>query len=307
MTDEKHSAKLARVHEALSRYRVTGSRGFALDEHAAQDLPCGLDKEDAKALLKSGIKRLSALQELLYADNTWSLLIVFQAMDAGGKDSTIKHVMSGVNPQGVTVTSFKAPGPRELAHDYLWRISQALPARGHIGIFNRSHYEDVLVTRVHPELLAGSGLPPDLTGTRHFWAMRLADIAAFESYLGRQGVRIIKFFLNISPEEQRQRLLKRLDTPEKTWKFDPSDLRERAHWAEYQAAYQAAIAATATDAAPWYVVPADHKWYTRLVVAEAIIEALQSLHLRAPETPNDERDALRTARTALDREEPSSA
>ena len=302
MTDETRGKHLARLNDALSRYRVTSGRGFALEDHATDDLPSHLDKHDAKALLKSGIKRLSALQETLYANHTWSLLVVIQAMDAGGKDSTIKHVMSGVNPQGVTVTSFKAPGPQELSHDFLWRVSQALPARGTVGIFNRSHYEDVLVARVHPDILAASGLPPSMIGTRHFWAMRLADIAAFESYLGRQGIRVVKFFLNVGREEQKRRFLKRLDTPEKTWKFAASDLRERAHWAEYQEAYQAAIVGTATDAAPWYVIPADRKWYTRLVVAEAIIDALQSLHLHAPETPDGESEALQAARAALENE-----
>ncbi len=302
MAKQADGAYLARVDDALGRYRVTSSRDFVLADHAPDDLPPEFDKQDAQVLLDSGIKRLSALQEKLYANGTWSLLVVIQAMDAGGKDSTIKHVMSGVNPQGVTVTSFKAPGPQELAHDFLWRISKALPMRGRIGIFNRSHYEDVLVPRVHPDMLAASGLPPSLTGTRHFWAMRLADIAAFESYLGRQGVRVVKLFLNVSRDEQKRRFLKRLETPDKTWKFAASDLRERAHWAEYQAAYEAAIVATATEAAPWYVVPADRKWYTRILVAEAIIDALQALDLRAPETPEAECDTLRTARAALENE-----
>ena len=302
MSDTKHNIQLARVDEALSRYRVTSGRAFSLDDHATDDLPSHLDKAAAAALLESGIERLSALQELLYANRTWSLLVVFQAMDAGGKDSTIKHVMSGVNPQGVSVTSFKAPSPKELSHDFLWRISQALPARGEIGIFNRSHYEDVLVARVHGDIVAASGLPASLTGTPHFWGMRLADIASFESYLGRQGIRVVKFFLNVGREEQKRRFLKRLNTPAKTWKFAASDLQERAHWADYQAAYQSTIAATATDAAPWYVIPADRKWYTRLVVAEAIIGALQSLDLQSPETPDSELAALEAARATLEHE-----
>ena len=302
MTDETHGASSAPVNDALRRYRVTSGRSFSLEDHATDDLPSHLDKDDAATLLKGGIKRLRALQEMLYANRTWALLVVFQALDGGGKDSTIKHVMSGVNPQGVSVTSFKAPSQQELSHDFLWRISQALPARGSIGIFNRSHYEDVLVARVHPDILVGTGLPPSLTGNRHFWAMRLADIAAFECYLGRQGIRIVKFFLNVSREEQKRRFLRRLAVPDKTWKFAASDLRERAHWAEYRAAYQAAIVGTATEAAPWYVIPADRKWYMRLVVAEAIIDALQSLHLHVPETPDADRDALEAARTALENE-----
>ena len=299
MTDEPLGAALARVTNALSRYRITKGRGFALEDHATDDVAPGLEKDDAEALLKSGIGRLSALQERLYASRTWALLVVLQAMDAGGKDSTIKHVMSGVNPQGVSVTSFKAPGPDELSRDFLWRVSKALPCRGTIGIFNRSHYEDVLVARVHPDVLAASGLPPSLSAERHFWTTRQADIAPLESYLGRQGIRVVKVFLNLGREEQKRRFLKRLETPEKTWKFSASDLRERAYWGEYQAAYQAAIAGTATDAAPWYVIPADHKWYARLVVAEAIIATLHSLDLHEPEPSAEAQMALQEARVAL--------
>ncbi len=294
---------IRRVRAALDGYRVTSSKGFDLDNHAPDHLPRDMPgKHDSKALLEKGVAALSSLQERLYANKTWSLLVVFQAMDAAGKDSTIKHVMSGVNPQGVRVTSFKAPSANELAHDFLWRIHEALPERGAIGIFNRSHYEDVLVARVHEDLLAASGLPKTLTTRDRFWDERIADIAAFESYLARQGTRIVKFFLNVSRDEQKKRFLSRLDTPEKTWKFSSADLRERQRWPTYARAYQAAIAGTATPAAPWYVVPADRKWYTRLVVAEAIVQALESLDLKDPEVPDDERDALIAARAELEGE-----
>ncbi len=283
-----------------ARYRITSGRHFDLDDHAPDHLPEGLRKEDAKQLLKHGIARLSALQELLYANGSWSLLLVFQAMDAGGKDSTIKHVMSGVNPQGVAVTSFKKPGPQELAHGFLWRISQALPARGSIGIFNRSHYEDVLVARVHRDVFAASHLPASLAGADGFWSDRLADIAAFEAYLGRQGTRVVKFFLNVSKAEQKKRLRARLDTPSKLWKFDGGDLAERALWADYRKAYAKAIAGTATADAPWYVIPADRKWYMRLTVAAAIIEALEDLGLQPPNAPPGHDSALREARALLD-------
>ncbi len=291
-----------RVREVLARYRVTSGQSFDLADHAPDDLPDDFGKEQAHALLDDGVSRLSTQQELLYADGRWSLLIVFQAVDAAGKDSTIKHVMSGVNPQGVSVTSFKAPGPRDLAHDFLWRISQALPARGNIGIFNRSHYEDVLIARVHKKVLAASHLPPSLAEADGFWRARIADIAAYEAYLGRQGTHVLKFFLNVSRAEQKKRFLKRLDTPEKNWKFEPSDLSERACWDDYRKAYEAAIAGTATPAAPWYVIPADRKWYMRLVVAEAIVQALEMLELKAPEVTETQRDALREARKALEAE-----
>ena len=302
MTPHAKPAQVAAVRKALDRYRVTTGASFALDEHATADLPAGLEKGDAALILKSGVGRLSALQELLYANGTWSLLVVLQAMDAGGKDSTIKHVMSGVNPQGVTVTSFKAPGPVDLAHGFLWRISAALPARGFIGIFNRSHYEDVLVPRVHEAVLAASRLPPRLAESRDLWRDRIADIAAFEAYLARQGTRVIKLFLNVGRDEQKKRFLKRLDTPDKTWKFDKSDLVERAHWPAYRAAYEAAIAGTATPDAPWYIIPADRKWFMRIAVAEAIIEALESLDLRPPHAAGEVDQALRQARAELEHE-----
>ncbi|MCX8255839.1 Polyphosphate:ADP phosphotransferase [Beijerinckiaceae bacterium RH AL1] len=288
------------MREVLARYRVASGGDFELDAYATDDLPDGMPhKTEAKALLAQGTARLAELQELLYANRTWSLLVVLQAMDAGGKDSTIAHVMSGVNPQGVSVVPFKAPGPHELAHGFLWRVGRVVPARGMIGIFNRSHYEDVLVARVHEDRLPSTGLPPELIGGKHFWEHRLEDIAAFERYLERQGTRIVKIFLNVGRDEQKERFLKRLEEPEKTWKFDAADLAERKLWPAYRAAYQAAIAATATKSAPWYVVPADRKWFARLVVAEAIIAALEDLELKPPAVPKDHAAQLAKAREQL--------
>jgi PPK2 family polyphosphate:nucleotide phosphotransferase len=243
--------------------------------------------------------RLAKLQDKLYAQANWSVLIVLQAMDAGGKDSTIKHVMSGVNPQGVHVTTFKPPGPEELAHDFLWRISKALPARGMIGIFNRSHYEDVLVPRVYPHLLEPQRLPAAVVGGKHFWEHRLESIAAFERHLARQGTVILKFFLHISREEQKKRFLDRLDDPAKRWKFSLGDLKDREHWDGFMDAYEAAIAATAAKHAPWFTIPADDKPVARLLVVEAINEALESLDLHRPK-PTDKQEAeLAEARTRL--------
>ncbi len=289
----------------LDRYRVSDGAGFDLDAFAPDDLPgAAPDKEAARALLATGTARLSGLQELLYANATWSLLLVFQAMDAGGKDSTIKHVMSGINPQGVVVTSFKQPDPHELAHDFLWRVHRAAPARGMIGIFNRSHYEEVLVTRVHEGTLDAANLPASLMPARFlgadgFWSRRIADIAAFEAYLARQGTRIVKFYLNVGRDEQRRRFLSRLDDPGKTWKFSASDVSEREDWSCYRSAYQAAIAGTASPDAPWYVVPADRKWYMRLIVSEAIVAALGDLDLHPPQVSERERAKLAAARAKL--------
>lgn len=287
----------------LARYRVTDGRKFRLKDFATDDTAGDLiDRADAPALLAAGVARLSDLQELLYAQHSWALLAVFQAMDAAGKDSTIKHVMSGVNPQGVQVTSFKAPGPEELDHDFLWRISRHLPERGRIGIFNRSHYEEVLVVRVHPELLARQRLPAEL-GRRGIWKRRLKDIAHFERYLTRQGTVVLKFFLNLSRAEQKRRLLARLDHPTKNWKFDAGDVAERRHWDAYRDAYEAAIAATAAPHAPWFVVPADHKWFTQLVVVAALIEALERLDLHPPRPPPDAESRLAAARAELMQED----
>jgi len=303
-TDVAGTLKISRKHvrALLDRCRVTHGKGFKLKHHDPADTGGHiLSKQQATHLLRIGVERLAELQTKLYAQDRWSMLCVFQAMDAAGKDGTIGHVMSGVNPQGVQVTSFKAPGPEELAHDFLWRTARALPQRGHIGIFNRSHYEEVLVVRVHPAILDKQRLPQELVGKK-LWDQRLAAIAGFESYLARQGTVVLKFFLNVSKAEQKRRFLERLDEPGKNWKFSESDLAERAYWDDYQAAYQEAIAATATPHAPWFVVPADNKWFTRLVVVAAMIEALDGLDLKMPQTSADEQAALQAARLKLEAE-----
>jgi PPK2 family polyphosphate:nucleotide phosphotransferase len=238
------------------------------------------------------------MQEKLYAQDNWSLLLIFQAMDAAGKDSTIKHVMSGVNPQGCEVTSFKAPTSEELDHGYLWRCHKAMPERGRIGIFNRSYYEEVLVVRVHSELLARQKIPRELV-SKNIWRERFEDIAALERYACRNGTVIRKFFLNVSQREQKERFLARLDEPEKNWKFEPADLNERKHWSKYMAAYEEMIRHTSTESAPWFVVPADHKWFTRLVVASVVVQTLDSLKLKFPKVDAARRRELSAARAAL--------
>jgi PPK2 family polyphosphate:nucleotide phosphotransferase len=280
--------------------RVTGARGFRLEKHDPADTG-GLDVKKKKAadLLDRSVERLSTLQEMLYAQDRWAVLLIFQAMDAAGKDSAIKHVMSGVNPQGCEVYSFKAPSSLELDHDFLWRCARRLPERGRIGIFNRSYYEEVLVVRVHRELLIRQKLPSGLV-TKKIWQERFEDIRNFERYLARNGVLVLKFFLNVSRDEQKKRFLARLDEPEKHWKFRPSDIAERGYWDQYMAAYEAMIRETSTPHAPWYVVPADHKWYTRLVVAGAIVAGLESLDLSYPEIDAATRRRLKTARAELD-------
>jgi PPK2 family polyphosphate:nucleotide phosphotransferase len=286
----------------LDRYRVTSGKHFRLKDYDPGDTAGHLlDKDKADTLLTASVHRLAALQERLYAQGSWALLCVFQAMDAAGKDGTIKHVLTGVNPQGVRVTSFKVPGPEELAHDFLWRSTRSLPERGHIGIFNRSHYEEVLVVRVHPDLLDRQRLPRGLIG-KDIWEQRLEAIANFERYLAGQGTAIVKFFLHLSKQEQRKRFLARLETPEKTWKFSAADIAERTNWDDYQAAYEAAIAATAAPYAPWFVVPADHKWFAHLVVVAALIEALEALDLAVPEVSASQRATLETARARLEGE-----
>ena len=288
-----------RVTKILDRYRVTKARGFRLKDYDPGDTAAlEMEKTAAEALLKQGVVRLAEMQDKLYAQDRWSVLCVFQAMDAAGKDGAIRHVFSGVNPQGCQVHSFKAPGAMELDHDFLWRHSVALPERGRIGIHNRSWYEEVLVLRVHPELLARQKLPPSLIGKK-IWDERLEDIAAYESYLARQGTVVLKFFLNVSREEQKKRFLARIDEPEKNWKFSPNDVAERAHWDDYMKAYQAAISATAAPHAPWFVVPADAKWFTRLVVGAAIIEALEKLDLHYPAVTKEQRTALAVAKKSL--------
>ncbi|MDN7350059.1 polyphosphate kinase 2 family protein [Acetobacter senegalensis] len=296
--------KLAKFLRALDSYHITDGDKFDLKDHNPNDDgDLGLTKADGAKLLKTVKKRLLDLQDLLYANQTHSVLIILQGMDAAGKDGTIKHVMSGVNPQGVSVTSFKQPGPTELLHGFLWRIHLAAPQVGRIVIFNRSQYEDVLVTRVHPELLEHEHLSGEIN-TPEFWAGRYSDIRHLEHYLSRQGTIVLKFFLNISREEQRERLLARLDVPDKRWKFSPSDLREREYWDDYQKAYQAAISETARPYAPWIIVPSNHKWYARLVVIGAIIRALQNLQQQAPKPAPEVGKFLDDYRTRLLKEHP---
>jgi PPK2 family polyphosphate:nucleotide phosphotransferase len=281
-------------------YRVTDGRKFRLERHSASDTGQFRSDQDATAqsMLAASIERIADLQEKLYAQDHWAVLLIFQAMDAAGKDSTIKQVMSGINPQGCQVFSFKAPSEEELDHDFLWRTMRCLPERGRIGIFNRSYYEETLVVRVHPEILAHQRLPPELVGKR-IWDERFEDIVAFERYLSRNGVKIIKFFLNVSKAEQKKRFLARLDAPSKNWKFAAGDLKERARWDDYMAAYEATIRHTAKPFAPWYVVPADNKWYTRLVVASAIIDTMSEMKLQFPRLTDEQREQLKLARTQL--------
>ncbi|MEY2465674.1 MAG: hypothetical protein QOD03_195 [Verrucomicrobiota bacterium] len=286
-----------RFRDLANRYRVTRGAKFHLKQFQPGDT-WHLKKEIGQQLLAQTLDRLTELQGKLYAQNNYSLLLIFQAMDAAGKDSTIKHVMSGLNPQGCEVYSFKAPSDEELDHDFLWRTHRRLPERGRIGIFNRSYYEEVLVVRVHPELLEKQKLPSIPAG-KNIWRERFEDIDAFERYLTRNGTVIRKFFLNVSQEEQKKRFLDRLEQPEKNWKFSPDDLRERACWPDYMNAYQEMIQHTATETAPWYVVPADHKWFMRLVVASAIIETLESLDLKFPQVNPAKKKELAVARRAL--------
>ncbi|MEO6026997.1 MAG: polyphosphate kinase 2 family protein, partial [Candidatus Binatia bacterium] len=265
------------------KYRVDKGKGFRLKHFDPGDTAGYGDdfKDEATQILQLGVERLSELQEKLYAQDHWGVLLIFQAMDAAGKDSAIKHVMSGVNPQGCHVTAFKQPSTEELDHDFLWRTTKALPARGTIGIFNRSYYEEVLVVRVHPEILEHQHLPKGRTGKRIF-DERYEDIGNFERYLDRNGIVVRKFFLNVSKAEQRQRFLSRIDQPEKNWKFSIADVNEREHWNEYQDSYERMIRATASEEAPWYVIPADHKWFTRLVIAAVVVETLESLKIDFP-------------------------
>ena len=256
--------------------------------------------EEVAAKLERDVARLKKYQDTLYAQNTYTLLIIFQAMDAAGKDGTIKHVMSGVNPQGTQVVSFKAPSAEELDHDYLWRCSKALPERGRIGIFNRSYYEEVLIVRVHPEILSAQQLPPECL--KGIWKARFEQINNFERYLVQNGTHVLKFYLNVSKEEQKRRFLARIETPEKNWKFSLSDAKERAHWDDYMKAYQDAFRSTSTKWAPWYVIPADHKWFTHAVVADLIIAKLKSLKLNYPTISEEHRQELLIAKEALENE-----
>ncbi len=283
-----------------ARYRVETGKGFRLDQIQPADTWKLQSKEQAQQWLEEGVARLSELQARLYAQNQWAVLLIFQAMDTAGKDGTIKHVMSGVNPQGCQIYSFKAPSEEDLNHDFLWRTARCLPERGRIGIFNRSYYEEVLVVRVHPELLARQHLP-DAPAGKKLWQERFESINAHESHLARNGVVVLKFFLHLSKAEQRRRLLSRLEEPDKNWKFSSADIRERAYWDDYAEAYEQAIRQTATEHAPWYVVPADHKWFTRLVVAEVVVQTLESLKLRYPEVEPAERRELAKVRRALEK------
>ncbi len=291
---------IKRARRFAAPYRVTSGRKFRLKDVDPADT-AGLDSEDkprAKEALAMGIALLAELQDMLYAQDRWAVLLIFQAMDAAGKDGAIKHVMSGVNPQGCQVYSFKAPSSEELDHDYLWRCMKSMPERGRIGIFNRSYYEEVLAVRVHPEFLTAQKLPPRVVGKR-VWDERFEDIRNYERYLARNGVMIRKFFLHVSRAEQKRRFLARLEEPEKNWKFSPADARERGFWKDYMHAYEEAIRATATDEAPWYVVPADNKWFTRVVVAAGIIDALASLGLSYPQVDGARRRDLAAARRTL--------
>jgi PPK2 family polyphosphate:nucleotide phosphotransferase len=293
---------LAQIQKYVRPFRVTKGRGFKLKDFDPGDT-CGLklDKREAAELLRRGTEWLAEEQGMLYAQNQWSLLLVFQALDAAGKDGTIKHVMSGVNPQGCQVFSFKQPSREELEHDFMWRYAKCLPERGRIGIFNRSYYEEVLVVRVHQDLLKQQNIPPSLSSNR-IWDERLADIAHFEDYLTRQGTTILKFFLHVSRNEQKKRFIERLDEPQKHWKFSPSDIHERKFWSDYVRVFENAIRATATKRAPWYVVPADNKWFTRLVVAAAVVEAVEQLDLAYPKIDDQKKRELAAAREALSRE-----
>jgi len=297
-----NDAILARLAKHVKPFRITTGRGFRLkDFDPADTRGLEVDKGEATELLKRGTEWLAQEQELLYAQDRWSLLLIFQAMDAAGKDSTIKHVMSGLNPQGCQVYSFKQPSAEELDHDFMWRHAKCFPERGRIGIFNRSYYEEVLVVRVHPELLEQQRLPASCVG-KHIWNHRLADIEHFERYLTRQGTVILKFFLHVSREEQKKRFMKRLDTPEKNWKFSASDVHERKFWGDYMRAFEEAIRATASKHAPWFVVPADKRWFTRLVVAAAIVEAVEQLDLTYPKVDAEKKKELARVRATLARE-----
>jgi PPK2 family polyphosphate:nucleotide phosphotransferase len=287
----------AELKPYVTPFRVDGSGEFHLRSHKTNEKG-GLDKDKAEKILDANRKRLSDFQEKLYAQDRWSVLLIFQGMDAAGKDSAIKSIFDGVNPQGCEVHAFKQPTSHELDHDFMWRCMIALPERGHIGIFNRSHYEECLVTRVHPELLAKEKIPPVLV-TKNIWRERFEDISAIERYLARNGTVILKFFLNVSKEEQRKRFLDRLDQPSKNWKFSMADITERALWNRYQAVYQDIVRHTSTAVAPWYVVPADHKWFARVVIGSAIVSTLDTLNLRFPRVDKASLQEFKQVRQAL--------
>jgi PPK2 family polyphosphate:nucleotide phosphotransferase len=289
------------IHERMKPFVITDGRRFRLKDHDPADRGWIRSKDDAKDHLKKDVEKLGELQEKLYAQDQWGLLLIFQAMDAAGKDSVIKHVMSGINPQGCQVSSFKAPSAEELDHDFLWRTTTALPERGRIGIFNRSYYEETIVVRVHPELLAKQKLPGKVLSGR-IWKERYEDINAFERHLARSGFAIRKFFLNVSRKEQRRRFLERIEQPDKNWKFSMQDVAERARWRDYMTAYEDTIRHTATPHAPWVVVPADDKKYARVMVAAAVLDALRALHLSFPKLDEAHLRGLTKARRALEHE-----
>lgn len=300
--NKKPSKSLAQeLDRYITPFRYDGSGKFHLKDHKTNEKG-DVDKEKAQDILEANKGRLADFQEKLYAQDRWSLLLIFQGMDAAGKDSAIKALFEGINPQGCDVHAFKQPTSHELDHDFLWRHVVALPARGHIGIFNRSHYEECLVTRVHPDILAKEQLPPKLI-TKNIWRERFEDITAFERYLARNGTIVLKFFLNVSREEQRQRFLERLEVPAKQWKFSMGDIKERALWPRYQAVYQDIVRHTATAHAPWYVVPADHKWFARVVIGSAIVAALDKLDLRFPRADKSSLEEFKEIRKALEKEE----
>lgn len=281
-------------------FRVDGSKEFHLKSHKPGEKG-DLDKESAHRIIDANRGKLRDLQEKLYAHDRWSVLLIFQGMDASGKDSAVEHVMSGINPQGCQVYSFKQPSTKELDHDFMWRTSKCAPERGRIGIFNRSYYEELLVVRVHPEILAKQRIPAELV-TKNIWRERFEDIAAFEKYLARNGTLILKFFLNVSKDEQRKRFLDRLEEPAKNWKFSLGDIAERKLWDKYQAAYQDLIHHTSAKHAPWIVVPADHKWFARVVISSAIVSAMEKLDLRFPEVDKNDAEELKKVREALEKE-----
>jgi len=283
------------------KFRVDSGKHFRLKDYDPADTGHWKSKEHAEAAVQEGVARTAELQDKLYAQNNWALLLIFQAMDAAGKDGAIKHVMSGVNPQGCEVHSFKVPSEEELQHDCLWRSYRVLPERGHIGVFNRSYYEEVLVVRVHPEILKTQRTPPSLV-TDRIWDERFEDICCFEQHMARSGTVIRKFFLHLSRQEQKKRFLKRLEEPEKNWKFSASDVRERKYWDEYQEAYEGMIRNTAKKHAPWYIVPADNKWFTRLVISTVIVDTLESLHLQYPKVDAEKKKELEAARKQLEKE-----
>jgi PPK2 family polyphosphate:nucleotide phosphotransferase len=300
MAKDSDTSQLRSLKQYTDPFRVDGSKEFHLKSHKPYE-DGGLDKAAAQNIIDANREQLWGLQEKLYAHDRWSVLLIFQGMDAAGKDSAIEHVMSGINPQGCEVYSFKQPTSKELDHDFRWRSTICLPERGRIGIFNRSYYEELLIVRVHPDILAKEKIPPELV-TKNIWRERFEDIAAFERYLARNGTLILKFFLNVSKEEQRRRFLERLDEPNKLWKFSPGDVAERKLWAKYQAAYQDLIRHTSAKHAPWIVVPADHKWFARVVISSTIVSAIRKLDLRYPEVEKGKAEELKKVRAALEKE-----